>query len=143
MFRILFVSAILFFITAGYTCAGFSSATYDTSNVVVAAVEIEGKGIYNLITSIQFLRTPKDNKVFGSDDYEYLINQLNVESKGVILQRILSTQALKMTDFSTLKLNIEKDIQLLIEKTKKQHDIAPDTAVIFAIGTIYLDVPGT
>ena len=139
MLRALLVITTLFLLTASSSFAGFSSYnSYDTSGSIVAAVEIENNGIYNLITSIQFLRKPQDSKIFGTDEYEYMINQLSIEARGVILQKILEAKTIKVTDFAALKSSIENEIRNLIENTKKKHGVAAGTAVVFSLGNFYL-----
>jgi hypothetical protein len=139
MLRAFVVIATLFLLTTSNSFAGFSSYnSYDTSGSIVASVEIENKGIYNLITSIQFLRKPQDRKIFGTDEYEYLINQLSVEARGVILQEILQAKTIKVTDFAALKSSIENEIRNLIANTKKKHGVSAGTEVIFSLGNFYL-----
>ena len=141
MLRAFLVVTTLFLLTTSNAFAGFYSSSYDASVAVVATVEIENKGIYNLITSIQFLRKPQDNKIFGTDEYEYMINQLSVEARGVILQKVLEAKEIKITDFAALKSSIENEIRNLIENTKKKHGISQSTEVIFSLGNFYLLEP--
>lgn len=141
MLKALIVFLTLLPFLASNSFAGFYSSSYDTSGAVVAAVKIENKGIYNLITSIQFLRKPQDKKIFGTDEYEHMINQLSVEARGVVLQKILEAKAIKISDFAALKKSIEEEVLTLIEKTKKIHGVAPNTEVVFSIGTFYLLEP--
>lgn len=139
MLRTFLVIATLFLLTTSNSFAGFSSYnSYDTSGSIVASVEIENKGIYNLVTSIQFLRKPQDSKMFGTDEYGYMINQLSVEARGVILQKMLDPKTLKVTDFAALKNSIEKEVRNLIENTKKKHGVAAGTEVVFSLGNFYL-----
>lgn len=139
MLRAFLIIATLFLFAASTSSAGYSSYnSYNTSGSIVAAVELENIGIYNLVTSVQFLRKPQGSKIFGTDEYEYMINQLSVEVRGVVLQKILETKATKVTDFAVLKTNIEEQIKKLIESTKKKHGIAADTEVVFSLGNFYL-----
>jgi len=121
--------------------ASFSKFSYDPSSSIVAAVKIENEGIYNLVTSIQFLRKPQDSKIFGTDEYEYLINQVALESQGIILQKILEAKSIKISDLASLKVSIEAAIQELIDKTKKKHNVAANTEVVFSIGNFFLLEP--
>jgi hypothetical protein len=142
MLRAFLAIATLFLLSASNSFAGISSYnSFDTSGSIVAAVEIENKGIYNIITSIQFLRKPQDKKIYGTDEYEFMISQLSIEARGVILQKILEAKTIKITDFASLKNSIEKEISGLIEKTKKKHGVALDTEVVFSIGNFYVLEP--
>jgi hypothetical protein len=137
-------SLVIFFLvlfSASNSIAGFYSSSYDPASSIVAAVKVENEGIYNLVTSIQFLRKPQDSKIFGTDEYEYLIKQVSVEAPGVILQKILEAKSTKMTDLAPLKMSIENAVQDLVEKTKKKHGVSPNTEVVFSIGNFYLLEP--
>jgi len=108
---------------------------------IIGAVEIEGKGIYNLVISANFLRRPQDKKIFKSDEYERLIDRLSVEWRGVALQRILETKALKITDLASLKKAIESDIEKL--KSDLKNKLLPDqnAEVVCSISNFFLLEP--
>ncbi|MBU0681305.1 MAG: hypothetical protein KKD73_07780 [Proteobacteria bacterium] len=137
MFRAFPVMLTLLLLTASNSCAGLYSFSYDRSGAVVATVEIENKGIFNLVTSIDFLRKPQDNKIFGSDEYQDMINRVSVEARGVMLQTILEAKQIKLSELAALKGKIEKEIENLIDKNKGIYGVT-STPVVFSIGTFYL-----
>ena len=124
--------------------AGFysSSPGYSReSGTVVAAVEINDKGLYNLVVTIQFLRKPQDTKVYKSDEYEKLVDRLLVESRGIILQRILELRNLSVSDFAALKKSIESDIGNLATQLKKKIISEQETEVVFSLSDFFLLEP--
>jgi len=121
--------------------ASFYSDSFDRTGAVVASVEVEGKGIYNLVVSLEFMGKPKDKKIFSSDEYAELINRLNVEGKGVALRTILSSNLVKISDLKELELSIEQEIIKLIDKLKPKYDISSSTEVVFSISSFYLMEP--
>lgn len=135
------ITAILFLIFSTSSFAGFYKSSYDTRGNVVAAVEIEGKGIYNLIVSIQFLNQPYDKRDYTSDDYQELLKRLAVEWREVALKTILETNKLKMADLPELKVSVENEIEHLIRTSKKKHSVREDVEVVYAISSFYLLEP--
>ena len=124
--------------------AGFysSSSGYGReAGTVVAAVEIKDKGIYNLVVTIQFLRKPRDTKVYKSDEYEKLVDRLLVASRGITLQRILEQKDLSVSDFATLKKSIESDIENLSTQLKKKIIPEQEIEVVFSISDFFLLQP--
>ncbi|MGD8642527.1 MAG: hypothetical protein PVG89_17970 [Gammaproteobacteria bacterium] len=138
-FSLLVAFALLAFVSSA--SASFYSGSFDRSSAVVASVEVEGKGIYNLVVSLEFMGKPKDKKIFSSDEYTELIKRLNIEGKGVALRAILSSNTLKITDLEGLEKSIEQGINKLIEKLKPTYDISSSTEVVFSISSFYLMEP--
>lgn len=136
-FVVLFCVLIAF---ASNSSAGFYSSSYDSSNSVIAAVQIDNK-IYNLVATIKFLNKPQDNKQFNTDEYQNMIKQVSVEAQGLIVQRILEAKQMKISDLSSLKTNIEIEVRKLIDKTKFKHGVAQNTEVVFTIGNFFLLEP--
>ncbi|MEW8073590.1 MAG: hypothetical protein AB2792_09520 [Candidatus Thiodiazotropha sp.] len=137
MHRPLFLTLFLLLFTAN-AYAGLSYSSYDSRGSVVAAVEIEGKGIYNLVLSVQFLNEPYDKKPYTTDQYEELINRVSVEWRGVALKTILKNNKYKITDLPALELRVNKAIQELIKSSKSKYGIKNDAEVIFSTTSIYL-----
>lgn len=121
--------------------SGFYSSLTRGEGSVVAAVEIKDKGIFNLIVSIQFLRKPKDSKIYKSDEYEQLIDRLLIESRGITLQNILAAKELKLTDFAELKNKIETAIQKRVTDLKNKYLPENDVEVVFSLTNFFLLEP--
>lgn len=141
MSRVLLIVLALSLSFTSNSYSGYFSSSYDTSDSIIAAVQIEGKGIYNLITSIKFLSKPQENKLFESNEYQNFIRHVSIESQGLILQKILEAKSLKVSDFAALKNSIEVEVRNLIEKTKKKHGVAQNAEVVFSIGNFFLLEP--
>lgn len=137
------ITAILLLIFSTSTFASIYSSSYGTRGNVVASVEIEGKGIYNLIVSIQFLNQPYDKRNYTSDEYEELIKRLSVEWRGVALKTILETNTYKITDLPKLKATVETELQHLIKSSKKKHGVKQNTEVVYSISSFYLMEPNS
>lgn len=122
--------------------SGFYTARYSGGEgSVIAAVEIKDKGMFNLIVSIQFLRKPKESKIYKSDEYEQLIDRLLIESRGIALQKILEAKELKLSDFAELKNNIETEIQKRVMDLKNRYLPDKDVEVVFSISNFFLLEP--
>jgi hypothetical protein len=137
----LFIAAILLLLISSTAQASFYSSTYNSANTAIAAVEIEGKGLYNLVVSVQFLRKPYDKGEYTSDEYEELINRLSVEWRGVALKRVLSANRYKITDLSALRASLESAMESLISEAKKKHGVKQGMDVVYSIVDIYLIDP--
>jgi hypothetical protein len=138
---IAFFTLILF---SSNALAGFYSSSSGYSGeagTVVAAIEIKGKGLYNLVVTIQFLRKPQNTKVYKSDEYEKLVDRLLVESRGITLQRILEQKDLSISDFAVLKKSIESDIGNLTTQLKKKIIPEQEIEVVFSITDFFLLEP--
>ena len=133
--------ALIMLLLSSSVSAGFYSKNYDRSSSVVATVEIEGKGIYNLVVSIQFMGKPKDKKIFKTDEYAELVNRLNVEARSVALRRILASNSLKISELVTLKNSIEKEIESIIPTLKKKYNVNESVEVVYSISSFYLLEP--
>ena len=138
MFKKLILSFALSFFTIATANAGLSYSSYDSRGSIIAAVEIEGQGIYNLVLSVQFLNEPYDKKQYTSDSYEELINRLSVEWRGVALKAVLENNKYKLADIPGLELKVNKAIQGLINSSKSKYSINNGTEVVFSITSIYL-----
>ena len=123
------------------THAGFSYKNYDSGSSIVAAVEIDGKGIYNLVISVKFLNEPYDKKPYTTDPYEQLIRRLSTEWRGTALQTVLKNNKYKISDLSTLEANVNTAIQELIKSLKKKYGIKVGTEVVYSTSSIYLVDP--
>ena len=128
---------ILLFASANAN-AGFSYSSYDSRGSVVAAVEIEGQGVYNLVMSVQFLNEPYDKKQYTSDEYEGLINRLSTEWHGVALKVILANNKYKISDLQGLELKVNKAIKDLINNTRNKYGINNNAEVVYSITSFYL-----
>ncbi|MCG8696626.1 MAG: hypothetical protein MI922_01120 [Bacteroidales bacterium] len=125
----------------------FSSPTYASiskyfsptrSNSIIAPVEIEGKGLYSLVLSVQFLRKPFDKKPYTSDEYEQLMNRMQVEWGGVVMQKLLQANVLKIEDFASLQNDLNLELKKLSDKLKAKYSIKKDIEVVFSIYNIVL-----
>jgi hypothetical protein len=141
MKRNLFFLAIFLLIFSTSAFAGFYKSGFGTNGNVVAAVEIDGKGIYNLIVSIQFLQQPYDKRDYTSDDYLELLKRLSVAWRGVALKTILEKNGYSMSELAELKISIENEIDHLIRNAKKKHSVREDVEVVYAISSYYLLEP--
>jgi hypothetical protein len=137
MYRTLLLALLIVsFTTDSY--AGFKYSSYDSGGSVVAAIEIEGKGIYNLVLSAQFLNEPYDKKPYTTDQYEELINRVSVEWRGVALRAVLENNKYKMSDLPALELKANNAIKELIKTLKGKYGIKDSTEVVYSITSIYL-----
>ena len=138
MFKKLIFSLALLFFTISNANAGLSYSSSDSRGSIIAAVEIEGQGIYNLVLSVQFLNEPYDKKQYTSDSYEELINRLSVEWRGIALKAVLENNKYKLSDIPGIELKVNKAIQGLVNSSKSKYGIKNDTEVIYSITSIYL-----
>ena len=135
------IVTVLLLLVSTNLSASFYKGTYERSGTVVATVDIVGKGIYNLVVSIQFMSKPKDKKKFETDEYVELINRLNVESKGIVLKKILTSNSIKLTDLIKLESSIEQDIDNLVKTLKTKYNVPSSTEVVYSISSFYLLEP--
>jgi bifunctional pyridoxal-dependent enzyme with beta-cystathionase and maltose regulon repressor activities len=141
MIRSPLIATILMLVASTNAFGGFYSSSYDSRGTVVASVEIEDKGIYNLVVSIQFLNKPYDKREYESDSYEELINRLSIEWRGVALKKILESNTYKVSDLKTLEASVESEVHKLIKLSKKKHGLSQGIEVIFSISSFYLIEP--
>ena len=142
MNRLFYVTLLAISLFASNALAGFSS--YDnpySSDGVVAPVQIKGKGIYNLVVSIQFLNEPYEKKPYESKDYEKFIRRLRVEWSGVALQQILQAKEQSINDLDGLKNNIETAINKLADQLKSKYSLDKNTEVIFSLSNFFILEP--
>lgn len=142
MIRTFLIGLILFFVLPSNSVAGFYSSQYTReSGTVVASVQIKDKGIYNLIISAKFLRRPQDKKIYKSDVYERFLDRLEVEWRGVALQKVLESKELSVSDLNDLKNSIQTEIVKLIEQLKGK--LVPDqnVEVVFSLSDFFLLEP--
>ena len=136
------IATILILVASTNAFGGsFYSSSYDSRGTVVASVEIEDKGIYNLVVSIQFLNKPYDKREYESDSYEELINRLSIEWRGVALKKILESNKYKVSDLKTLEASVESEVHKLIKLSKQKHGLSQGIEVIFSISSFYLIEP--
>ena len=143
MQRILLLTIILLLASSTSAFASFYSSGYDARGTVVASVEIEGKGIYNLVVSIQFLNKPFDKRDYTSDEYEELIKRLAVEWRGIALKTVFESNKYKITDLPALKAKVDTEIQKLIKLSKKKHGVKESIEVVYSISSFYLLEPSS
>jgi bifunctional pyridoxal-dependent enzyme with beta-cystathionase and maltose regulon repressor activities len=138
--------AFILLLASSTAVAGLSSSLYSSAygeeGVVVTAVDIKDQGLYNLVISIQFLRRPRDSKIYKSDEYEKLIDRLTVESRGIILQKVLETRELKLTDFPDLKNSIQSAVEKRIAELKSALLPEKEAEVVFSLANFFLLEPG-
>lgn len=133
---------ILLLILPSASNAGFYSSQYSReTGTIVASVQIKDKGIYNLIVSAKFLRRPQDKKIYKTDEYERFLDRLEVEWRGVALQKILESKELSVTELVNLKNSIQEEIVKLIERLKEK--LVPDqnVEVVFSLSDFFLLEP--
>ena len=126
---------------AGFDSGFFSTGYTGGEGSVIAAVEIKDKGLFNLIVSIQFLRKPRESKIYKSDEYEQLIDRLLIESRGIALQKMLEAKDLKLTDLAQLKNTIEAEISNKITELKNRYVPGKDVEVVFSLSNFFLMEP--
>lgn len=137
---------VSFFIILSSSSAGASIYSSDYNNSkeegrIIAAVQIKGKGIYNLIVTIQFLRKAQDSKAYKSDEYDKFMDRLVLESRGIALRKILERKELSVSDFNELKKSIETDIKNYSVQLKKYLIPNHNIEVVFSISDFYLLEP--
>ncbi|WP_027362865.1 hypothetical protein [Desulfospira joergensenii] len=137
-----FIALILPLFLSSSSFAGIYSSSYSQDNSsIIASVELEEMGIVNLIVSIAFLSKPQDSKIYKSDEYNKLLQRLQLEWKGVALQKILESKRLRRSDLVILKNRIHTEIEILIEQLTKKLIPGQDAEVVFAISNFYLLEP--
>lgn len=95
-FRLLLVAFMLLVSTQTFAGSFYSSPSL--GGALATSVSIENKGIYNLVISVQFLKEPYDKAPFSSDNYEEMIQRLNVEWRGEVLKTVLESNEYKVSD---------------------------------------------
>ena len=115
-------------------------APYSKDNAI-APVQIQDKGIYNLVVSIQFLNTPYDEKTYKSDVYERFIKRLKVDWSSVAILQILKAKEMSITDLASLKGNIEAEITKLADQLKSKYSLDKNVEVVFSISNFFLLEP--
>ncbi len=145
MFRGFIIGLLITLCWTSAAIAGMASSFYSSGyageSVVITAVDVKDRGIYNLVVSVQFLRKPRDSKIYKSDEYEELIDRLSVESRGIVLQKILETGALEMTDFLDLKNKIQAELESKASELKNKLLPGKDAEIVFSIGNFFLLEP--
>ena len=141
MKRYSLIAAIFLAIVSTSTFGGFYSSSYDARGSVIASVEVEGKGIHNLVITIQFLNKPFDKREYNSDGYEELIKRLAVEWRGVALKKVFELNTYKITDLPKLEASIEIEIQKLVKSSKRKHGVKEGVEVVYSISNFYLIEP--
>jgi len=139
-YYIMIVFVVLF--TSNAFAEGWSKyeAPYSKDNAI-APVQIQDKGIYNLVVSIQFLNTPYDEKTYKSDVYERFIKRLKVDWSSVAILQILKAKEMSITDLASLKGNIEAEITKLADQLKSKYSLDKNVEVVFSISNFFLLEP--
>jgi hypothetical protein len=142
MLRKFLIASIFLILCSSNSAAGlYSSDNIREAVTVVAAVQIKGKGIYNLVVTIQFLRKPQDSKIYKSDENERFMDRLLIQSRGIALKKILERKEIAVSDFYDLKKVIETDIANLATQLKKNLFPNQNIEVVFSISDFYLLEP--
>ncbi len=114
-----FLSTLVLVFMSSSAIAGFGSKSdyYPRagSNSVVASVQVEGEGIFNLVVSLEFLGRPGPAKLYGSDSYGQLISHLSVKWRSIALDKILAANTIQMGGLSDLKKEIESAVDILVK----------------------------
>jgi len=142
MIRPFQISLFLFFLLSSNAFGSFYSSQYsrDSSNIV-ASVQIKDKGIYNLIISVNFLRRPRDQKIYKSDEYVELLDRLQVEWQGIALQKVLESKEIQVTDLINLRNSIQTEISALAKRLKEKLVPKKEVEVVFSISDFFLLEP--
>jgi hypothetical protein len=121
--------------------AGSLYSSPSQAGALATSVIIKGEGLYNLIVSVQFLTKPSNRATFNSIHYQEMIDRLNVEWRGIVLKRVLSSNSYRISDLASLKEKIDADLSQLVFTAKKKHGVNENTEVIYSIGSFYLLSP--
>ena len=84
---------------------------------------------------------PQEKKIYKSDEYKQLIDRLQVEWRGIALQKALESKELKISDLIKLKNSIETEIEALAEQLNKKLVPGKDIEVVFSLSDFYLLEP--
>lgn len=142
MIQKLIIASIFLILCSSNAVASMYSSDYNReAGTIIAAVQIKGKGIYNLIVTIQFMRKPQDNKVYKSDEYEKYMDRLAIESRGIALKIILERKELTVSDLNELRKVIETEIRNHAAQLKKNLIPNHNVEVVFSISNFYLLEP--
>ena len=125
-------------VTAQFAYGGSFYSAPSSGGSIATSVSIEDKGIYNLVVSVQFLNEPFDKAPYTSEDYEEMINRLNVMWRGVVLKRVLGQSNYKVSDLAGLRQKIDEDIFKLVGEARKKHGVKASAEVVYSIGSFYL-----
>jgi len=109
---------------------------------VKTAVQIKDKGIYNLVVTVQFLRKIEyGSSSLKSDDYNKMVERLLVESRELIMNKILERNELALSDFHELESGIKSAIGKRADELIMQLFPNKKIKVVFSISEFYLLEP--
>jgi len=126
------------FLLSSQVFAGFGYDTPYQYDSVIAPVNIEEEGIYNLVISVQFMNEPYDKKVYDSDEYNLMLSRLSVEWSKVAIDSVLNSKVSKLQDLAVLKVTIENGIEELVNSLKMKYGVKKEVEVVFSISNFYL-----
>jgi len=143
MVRLLSITLLIVSLLAPNSFAGISKGYgYPlSSDLSVAPIKISGKGIYNLVISINLLQRPQDRKIYRTDAYREALNRLQVEWSGIALQKILEAQEVSIEDLPKLKKTIESEIINLANNIKQKYSLEESVELVFSISNFFLLEP--
>lgn len=142
MNRPLSIALLIVTLVASNAFAGLSSYdSINSSDSVIAPIQIKNKGIYNLVVSINFLNAPTEDKVYKSDPYEKFMRRLKVEWSGVAINQILKAKEQSINDLANLKANIEGEITKLANQLKSKYSVDKNVEVVFSLSNFFLLEP--
>ena len=142
MTRKFYVVVILLLFLTPKSFAGFYSSSYSReSGRIAVAVQIKDEGIFNLIISANFLRKPQGKKIYKSDEYEHLMDRLQVEWRGIALHKVLESKELRISDLINLKKSIQSVMEALTEQLKKKLVPGKNIEVVFSLSDFFLLEP--
>lgn len=118
--------------------AGFGYDSPYEYDSVIAPVNIEGEGIYNLVISVQFMNQPYDKKIYKSDEYVSLLSRLSVMWSSVAINSVLQSEVSTFKDLYPLKKVIENEITKLADMYRKKYHVKGEPEVVFSISNFYL-----
>jgi hypothetical protein len=130
-------------LAASTTFAGsfFKSCNYNENDIVVGAVNIVGKGAFNLVAVLEFNKTPYDDKIYSSTTTYHIFNTLIIEAKQIALKAILEKDSLRIQELKALQTTIENNINEMLATKLKKVFPGKDIKLPFGISMLYLDSP--
>ena len=138
MYRIIAVSLISILLTSTLSLAGgYYESPYRFDNVI-APIQLENEGIYNLVISIQFLNEPYEEKPYETDNYKKFIQRMSVEWSNAALDAALNYKVSKIEQLPKLKSDIESKVLNLANQLKPKYSLKQDVEVVFTLSNFYL-----
>ena len=109
--------------------------------VAVGSVEVKGRGVVNLVAVLEFVRTPKDSKIYKSDAYEEFLDRVIVGAKSIVLKLLLEKSAIDPSELKTIRETIEKTVSHYFEVEAQKTFPSEKVFVNYGLTMLYISDP--